>query len=108
MVTLVALHWMTREQLKKGLEAFEQNSERAKTAKGFVSRLVLRSRSDPNKYTTVTTWETWEDYERFQNDPNRAVAHRDPKAPPLFVKLERDVYDVVSDVKPVRSRKSSK
>jgi len=97
MVTLVALHWMTSEQMKRGFEAFKSNTERSKKAKGFVSRLILKSTSDPEKYTTVTTWESMEDYENFQNDPNRPVAHRDPNAPPLFAKLERDVYEVVTD-----------
>ncbi len=96
MVTLVALHWMDPEQKEGGLEAFRSNTERAKKARGFVSRLVLKSTSDPKLYTTVTTWETMEDYENFQNDPNRP--RRDPNAPPLFAKLERDVYEVDKDL----------
>ena len=100
MVSLVALHWMTTpEQMERGFGAFRANSERAKTAKGFVSRVILKSTSDPAKYTTVTTWETMEDYESFQKAGAAArPAQRDPNAPSMFEKLERDVYEVVTDL----------
>ena len=91
MVTLVALHWMGATKQKEGLKAFKDNSDRAKKAKGFVSRLILKSTTNPSLWTTVTTWETMDDYNNFQNDPNRPK--HDPSKP-LFDKLERDVYTV--------------
>ena len=51
--------------VEKGLEAFRRNSERLKGTEGFVSRSVLRSRVDPYKLTTVTTFATVEAYNEF-------------------------------------------
>ena len=94
MVTFVALHWRTQEDVERGMEVFEANSEKFKKAKGFVSRQVLRSRSDPYKITTVTTFETMEDYESFfKIDPNRLNKQRSPEDP-----AELDIYDLVSSV----------
>ncbi len=91
MITLVALHWMGPDKKERGMGAFRSNTERAKSAKGFVSRLALKSTTDPELWTTVTTWESMDDYNNFQNDPNRPKP--DPNIP-HFDKLERDVYEV--------------
>ena len=91
MITLVALHWMGPDKKERGLGAFRSNTDRARKARGFVSRLALESTTDPTLWTTVTTWETMEDYNDFQNDPNRPKP--DPSNP-HFDKLERDVYEV--------------
>ncbi len=98
MVTLVAEHWGTPESAEKGIEAFKSNTEKLKNNKGFVSRQVLRSRTDPYKYTTVTTFETLEDYESFMSGIMQRRSQRDPKAPTVFIGEKLEGYDVVASV----------
>ncbi len=94
MVTLVAVHYYKGERLERGMKSFSANDERTKAAKGFVSRQVLRSKNDPTKIATVTTFETMEDYEALFNiDPKRYNRSRTPEDP-----VELDIYEVISSI----------
>ncbi len=96
MVTLIAEHWATPESVERGMEAFNRNTEQLRNTKGFVSRQVLRSRTDPYKYTTVTTFETLEDYETFMKGIEQRRAQRDPNAPKLFLGEKLEGYDILT------------
>ena len=90
MVSLVAIHWLEPGDPKGQMEAFLQNSKRQ--AKGIISRQILRSRNDPNKITTVSTFESFEDYENFFHiDPKRLDRPRTTDDP-----TELDVYDDIT------------
>ncbi len=90
MVTLVAVHWVKPEDIDSRMELFLANSK--KKAKGLISRQVLRSKSDPNKITTVTNFETMKDFENFFHiDPKRLNRGRTKEDP-----TDLDIYEDIS------------
>ena len=90
-VALVALHWMGKDKIQRGMDAFKTNTARARVANGLISRMALKSTTDPELWTTVTVWESIDHYNSFQNAPDRV---KNPPGNPIFDKLERDVYSV--------------
>ena len=94
-VALVALHWMGKEKFDRGMEAFKKNTADSKNANGLISRMALKSTTDPELWATVTVWESIDHYNDFQNLPDRP---KNNNATPLFDKVERDVYSVDTDL----------
>jgi heme-degrading monooxygenase HmoA len=90
-IALVALHWMGTEKFDRGMEAFKKNTTDSRNANGLISRMALKSTTDPELWATVTVWESMDHYNNFQNLPDRPKSN---KATPLFDKVERDVYAV--------------
>lgn len=96
MITLIAEQWGDPSVVEKGREVFRQNSERLKRAEGFVSRSVLRSRLDPYKLTTLTTFATVEAYHEFMRGLHERVTHRAREGtPPLFQGEKLEAYEVL-------------
>ena len=96
MITLIAEHWGDASVIEKGMEAFRRNSERLKGTEGFISRSVLRSRVDPYKLTTVTTFATVEAYNEFMRGLHERVTHRAREGtPPLFQGEKLESYEVL-------------
>ena len=95
MITSIAEHWGTPESGDKGMEAFKRNTERLKKTEGVVSRQVLRSLTDPGKYTTVTTFKTKEDYEEFVKELEQRRAQRPANAPKIFFEEKSEAYEVL-------------
>lgn len=96
MITLIAEHWGDPSVVEKGMEAFRRNSEKLKGTKGFVSRSVLRSQVDPNKFTTVTTFATAEAYDEFMRGVHERGAQRAREGtPPLFKGEKLEAYQVL-------------
>jgi heme-degrading monooxygenase HmoA len=95
-ITLIAEHWGDPMVVEKGMEAFRRNSEKLKGTKGFVSRSVLRSRVDPYKYTTVTTFASAEAYDEFMRALHERVTQRAREGtPPLFKGEKLEAYEVL-------------
>ena len=96
MITLIAEHWGDPTVVEKGMEAFRRNSEKLKGTKGFVSRSVLRSKVDPYKYTTVTTFASAEAYDEFMQALHERVTQRAREGtPPLFKGEKLEAYEVL-------------
>ena len=95
MVTLIADHWLKAENAERGGDIFSKNTERLKSGKGFVSRLVIRSLEDPTKITTVTTWETREDYDAFMKELEEGRRKRDPNAPRALLGEKLEGFEVI-------------
>jgi heme-degrading monooxygenase HmoA len=96
MITLVAEHWFKADIAKEAVKFFLANDQKLKDAGGLVSRLVLTSREDPTKITTVTTWESEEGYDRFMAELAAREANRDPDAPTYMIGEKLEGYVVNS------------
>ncbi len=96
MITLVAEHWFKAEVMDKAVDGFLANDQKLKDAGGLVSRLVLTSRDDPTKITTVTTWESEEGYDRFMAQLAEREKTKDPNAPQWMVGEKLEGYHVNS------------
>ena len=92
MVTLIADHWLRPDG---SIEAFTRNTDRLKSSRGFVSRLVMRSLEDPTKLTTVTTWESREDYDAFMKELEEGRRKRDPNAPRALLGEKLEGFEVL-------------
>ncbi|MFQ5872227.1 MAG: antibiotic biosynthesis monooxygenase family protein [Dehalococcoidia bacterium] len=95
MITLVAEHWITPEFMDGAMKVFRDNTEKPKEGGGFVSRLVLKSLSDPSKITTVTTWKTEEEYQKFMAALEKGRAQQDPNAPKAMLGEKLEGYQVI-------------
>lgn len=95
MVTLVAEHWVEAKSVDQAIEVFRQYTERLKQGKDLVSRLVLRSMSDPTKITTITTWKTAEAYQEFMAQLEKARAQQDPNAARVMMGEKLEGYEVL-------------
>ncbi len=93
MFTTVRHHWVKEGLLDAALETFGKATEIAKKEKGFVSRHILVSVTDPIKVLTLTTWETRKDLEAWSRSPNRHGLLS--AAPPRFERIETDIFGVV-------------
>jgi heme-degrading monooxygenase HmoA len=71
MVTMINLHIVNPEQRERAMWLLKTNTELARGAKGFVSRNIYFSVSDPLKGYSIATWETREDMETFLKSPGR-------------------------------------
>ncbi len=96
MITLVAEHWFKADIAEKAVDVFLANDKKLKDAGGLVSRLVLTSREDPTKITTVTTWEDETGYDRFMAELAKREATRDPDAPRYMIGEKLEGYAVNS------------
>lgn len=96
MITLVAEHWFKADSAERAAEIFLANDQKLKDAGGLVSRLVLTSREDPTKITTVTTWESEEGYDRFMAKLAKDKANRDADAPSIMIGEKLEGYVVNS------------
>lgn len=96
MITLVAEHWFKADIAKQAVEIFLANDKKLKDKGGLISRLVLTSREDPTKITTVTTWESEEGYDRFMAELAARAANRDPDAPSSMIGEKLEGYVVKS------------
>ena len=96
MITLVAEHWFKADVMDEALAVFLANDAKLKDAGGLVSRLVLTSREDPTKITTVTTWESHEGYDRFMAKLAKRQANPDPNAPSRLIGEKLEGYVVNS------------
>ncbi len=71
MVTMINLHIVNPEQRDRAMWLLKTNTELARKAKGFVSREIFFSTSDPLKGYSIATWETREDMQAFLKSPGR-------------------------------------
>jgi heme-degrading monooxygenase HmoA len=96
MITLIAEHWFKADIAETAVEIFLANDKKLRDAGGMVSRLVLTSREDPTKITTVTTWESTEGYDRFMAELAKREAVRDPDASRNLIDEKLEGYVVNS------------
>lgn len=89
MFATVVPHLANDGQFETAMELFRRNTEQASKIKGFVSRQVLVSQTNPLKITTVTIWQTKEDAQAWLTNPERP---RPAKG--VFSKMELEVYEV--------------
>ena len=71
MVTMINLHIVNPQQRDRAIWLLKKNTELARKAKGFVSRHIYFSTTDPLRGYSIATWETREDMENFLKSPER-------------------------------------
>src|SRR5207253_7138874 len=71
MITRIALHVLSAENKDRAIALLDRNTEAIRKAKGFVSRDVYFSRTDPMTNYCVTTFETQEDWDNYFKQPGR-------------------------------------
>ena len=96
MVTLVAEHWIKPEFMDGSMKVFRDNTEKLRKGGSIVSRLVLRSMSDPSKITTVTTWKEKEDYQKFMAELEKSRAQQDPNASKAMLGEKLEGYEDIT------------
>jgi len=96
MITLIAEHWIRPEFLDQTMEVFTENSEKLMARGDLVSRLVLRSQSEPTKITTVSTWKSAQGYQQFMDDLEKKRAACAPDTPEVMADERLEGYEVVS------------
>jgi heme-degrading monooxygenase HmoA len=68
---MINLHIVNPEQRDRAIWLLKRNTEIARTAKGFVSRHIHFSVTDPLRGYSIATWETREDMDNFFKNPDR-------------------------------------
>ena len=71
MITRIALHVIDPENRDRAIDLLNRNTERMKSAKGFVSRAVYYSTTDPNTSYCVSTFQSHQDWDDYFKLPNR-------------------------------------
>jgi heme-degrading monooxygenase HmoA len=71
MITMINLHMVNPEQRDRAIWLLKRNTELARKAKGFISRQIFFSTSNPLKGYSIATWETRADMEAFLANPER-------------------------------------
>lgn len=105
MITMITLHYLSKENRKEAMELLKRNTELAEKAKGLISRQVFISENDPLKGYSVTSWETREDMEAFRRNPDRPKMRYEGEEKRIygesphgdiviFTKTDTDIYEL--------------
>lgn len=71
MITMINLHIVNPEERDRAIRLLKRNTEVARKAKGFVSREIFFSTTDPLRGYSIATWQTRKDMEEFLKSPER-------------------------------------
>ena len=97
MIAVVVHHYVFAHQLEEADMRIRETGSKMCSFSGFVSRLALRSQSEPLKIITVTCWEGNENREAWDQSSERrqaveGTAHFWSKPP------EAELFDVIPEL----------
>ena len=73
MITHIVTHWVKPDQVERALELFEHNGRVIKSVSGLVHRQILRSTTEPLRFTAINTWENEEAFQRWMEHPDHML-----------------------------------
>ena len=91
MITTISVHYVNAGLREEALDLLEATTILGRKQTGFISRDIFIAVDDPMKMTTVTSWETKEQLDTWGQNTDRPK--RDKDAPPLFSKVDIQVYE---------------
>ena len=73
MITHIVTHWVKPDQVDRALELFEHNGRVVKGVPGLVHRQILRSTTEPLRFTAINTWESDEAFQKWMEHPDHML-----------------------------------
>ena len=74
MIGVLTHHWSKAGKFDQARTLLDRNGLAQSKAPGFVSRVTLLSREDPNQITSIVVWENDEIYAEWKKSNERAIA----------------------------------
>ena len=101
MITHIVTHWVKPDQIERAIELFEHNGRVVKTVPGLVHRQILRSTTEPLKFTAINTWENDEALKQWMDHPDHML---DGFGSPLTGPVDSDYFKKYKDAPDYDSR----
>ena len=76
MIGVLTHHWAKTGSFNKARIMLDGNGLAQSKAPGFISRVTLLSRENPNQITSIVMWENDEIYDEWKQSKERSLAMR--------------------------------